>query len=342
MATIPPGGIVTVPDGGGGAGAAVTTTEIINAMWQNAQNKSSAGTAYTNAAVGYSDPAPHMTGAVLDTSYLPPVKPVLADVDPNDSEAMYNAQRDQMLALITDNFASFINEWFPHPEWYEDALGWCHEAFTAGGSGINSSVEQQLWERARARILADSERAKDEVATAWANRRFPLPPGALTNQTNQISLDAGRKLAESSRDIAIKSFDTEIENVRFAVTKVLDQRKIALDATGDYIKTIMLAPDTAMKLATGLANIRTELSRSLVQLYSAEVAAAEPRIRLAITDAQLRQGAAEANLRSDMNSLENKVRAFMAAAQMLGSQASAGLNAINAQSSISGTDSSSV
>lgn len=343
MATIPPGGIVTVPDPiTGGAGAPVTTTQVINAMWENAQNKSAAGDARVGQAISLADPAPQMVTPVLDTSYVPPTKPDLPEDNPLDGEAMYNAQRDQMLTLITNSFTDFINTYFPNPQFYEDALDWCHDAFTTGGTGLNADVEQQLWERGRARILGDSERAEDEAMASWANKRWPVPPGALTNQINQIRLDAGRKLAEQSRDISIKSFDTEIENVRFAVKEVLDQRKVALDAAGDYIKTIMLGPQTAMQLATGLANIRTELSRSLVALYSAEVTALEPRIRLAIADADLKFRGAQANLQAQIQSIEEKVRAAIAGAQMVAQQASAGLNAINAQASISGQDVSNI
>lgn len=341
MATIPPGGIVTIPDGTGGAGAAITTTQIINAMWQNAQGKSTAALAYSKDAADAASPAPHMLGATLDTSYLAPVKPDLPTDNPLDAESLYNGQRDQMINLITGSFTGFINEWFPNPQFYEDALGWCHRSLQDGGSGINAFVEQQLWERGKARILSDTARLEDEATSTWANRRFPHPPGALVNQLQQINLEASRKLAEQSRDISIKSFDTEIENVRFAVKEVLDQRQVALNAAGDYIKTLMLGPQTAMQLATGLAGIRSELARSLVAMYSAEVTAAEPRIRLAITDAQLRQSAAEANLRSDMASIDAKVRALMAAMQALAQQAAAGLNAINSSASISGQDSTS-
>lgn len=341
MATIPPGGIVTIPDGTGGAGAAITTTQIINAMWENAQNKSTAALDASREAADAASPAPHMQGAALDMSYLPPVKPTLSDDNPLDAQALYDAKSAEMQALITDNFRSFIEEWFPNPQFYEDALGWCHRAFTDGGTGLNAYVEAQLWQRGKARILADTARLEDETTNTWANRRFPQPPGAMLNQLQQINLEAGRKLAEQSRDISVKSFDTEIENVRFAVGRVLDERKVALGSAGDYIRTIMLGPQTAMQLATGLAGIRSEVSRNLVAMYSAESAAAEPRIRLAITDAQLRQAAAEANLRSDMASIDAKVRALMAAMTTLAQQAAAGLNAINAQSSISGSDTTS-
>lgn len=341
MATVPPGDIVTIPDGTGGAGAAITTTQIINGLWRNAQSKSTAALAQADAAVAAADPAPHMLGAPLDTSYLPPLKPELPSDNPLDAESLYNSQRDQMLNMITGNFASFINQWFPNPQFYEDALGWCHTALQSGGSGINTYVEQQIWERGKARILSDTARLEDEATSTWANRRFPQPPGALVNQLQQINLEASRKLAEQSRDISIKSFDTEVENVRFAVKEVLDQRQVALNAAGDYIRTLMLGPQTAMQLATGLAGIRSELARNLVAMYTAEVTAAEPRIRLAITDAQLRQSANEANLRSDMASIQLKVQALMEAMKTLAQQAATGLNAINAQAQISGSDTTS-
>lgn len=330
------------PDITDGGGAAQVTVDVINAMWKNAQSKSDAGAANVAQAIALADPAPQLLPVALDKSYIPPGSPTLPNDDPNNGEALYNTQRDQMIAMVTSNFRSFIDEYFPNPEFYENALDWCGRAINQGGTGINTSVESALWQRGRARILGDSERAAAEAEQGWANRRFPLPPGALANQLNQISLDAGRKLAEVSRDVAVKSFETEIENVRFAVKEVLDQRKVALDATGDYIRTLMLGPQTAMQLATGLSNIKSDVARNLVALYSAQTAALQPRVQLAITDANLKLEAAKANLQAVASSVDAKVRAALAGAQLVASMASAGINAIGGRASISGSDSSSV
>ncbi len=338
-----PGDIVTVPDPvTGGAGAAVTTTEVINAMWRNAQEKSAAGDARVGQAITIADPAPHLVAPYLDKSYLPPLPPELIPENPNDAEARYNATRDQLIALITSQFRGFIDEFFPRPDLFEDAMDWCGRAINNGGTGLNPAVEAQLFERAKARIQRDTERQRDESMTTWANRRWKLPPGSLNSSLVQIELEGGRKLAEANRDIWIKSFDTEIENVRFAVQRVLEQRKVALDAAGDYIRVIMQGPTVAMQLTTGLAGLRTEFARSMTALYSAQVTALEPIVRLNITDAQLQLDAAKANLQSDANTLDAKVRAALAGAQMVASMATAGINAINAQASISGNDSSSV
>ena len=153
---------------------------------------------------------------------------------------------------------------------------------------------------------------------------------------------AMKTLSASSRDIAVKSFETEIENVRFAVSALLDWRKAALDAALKYINALAGAPDIAMKLATGMAQIKSELARALTALYQAEIAALEPEVRMAITNAELKQRASDANLKASVDTLQAKVQTAMSAVQMLATQAAAGINAIGARASISGGDSSSI
>lgn len=325
----------------GGGGAAQVTVDIVNNMWDNAQKQTDRTSALVAQAIALADPAPTMAVPEIPDVYEPPPAPELPPNDPDDGENLYDAKRAEMEQLISNSFSTFLNQYFPLDASFTEACDWLSRAI-AGGTGIDPVVEQQLWERGRARVLSDSERAKDEAMATWAHRRFPLPPGALTSQVNLINLDAGRKLAEISRDIAIKSFDTEIENIRFAVAQALDLRMKAVNAAGDYIKTIMLGPQTAMQLATGLTGLRTELARTLVQMYSAQVTAAEPVVRLAIAQGDLTARALQTNVQIAQAGIDAKVRAGVAGAQMAASQASAGINAINAQAQISGNDSSQV
>jgi hypothetical protein len=215
-------------------------------------------------------------------------------------------------------------------------------AITQGGTGINANVENALWQRARAKILGDSERAENEAMSMWANKRFPLPPGVLVGLMNTIGLDTGRKLAEQSRDISIKSFDTEIENVRMSVKLALDQRKIALDAMGDYIKTMMMAPATAKDLAVGLSQLHSEAAKTMVAMYAAQINGYQAVSQISIADATLKQSAQKANLDSQVNSVNERVKAALQGAQMFGTQAASGFNAVSGQAQISGMDTSQV
>ncbi|WPG35300.1 hypothetical protein [Variovorax sp. EBFNA2] len=334
--------IVTVPDPiTGGAGAAVTTTQVINAMWDNSQTRTNESNARIATGLGDIGPAPIIGVPVLDKSYVPPLPPQLQDPNIMNGEAMYNTQLQKLVNLIGQGIADFFQNYFPLGP-YDQAVEWLRKAIVDGGTGINAGVEQQLWQRGKARVLEESMEAEDNLTAGWAARGYPLPPGALVHGLQRIQLDRSRKLAEISRDIAIKSFDTEIENVRFAVLQTLDLRSKAMSAMADYIRTLMMGPQTAMQLATGLAGLELDVNRSMVALYSAEVQALQPRVQLAIEDARLQAGTNEANQRSIVATAQARADLAKASAQMLGSQASAGINAINASSSISGGDSSAV
>lgn len=341
-APIPPGGIVPVPDPiSGGAGAAITTADIVNAMWANAQAKLTAALNYNATANADAATPPQMTGVSLDMSYLPPLPPQLTASSLADMEALYGSSRDQIEAMITNSFAAFIAQWFPNPQYYNDAMSWCDNAIVNGGTGINTAVEQALWQRGRDRIMTDSLREQDEVQSTWANRRWPTPVGALRKAMTIIGLEAGRKLGEVNRDIAIKSFEQEIENVKFAVTTVVDQRKVALDAAIEYVRLVVSGPTVAMQLATGLAGLENDFARTLTSLYQAEVTALQPKIQLQLAQANLQLEVGKSNLASLIAGMEDRVKSALGAMQILGSVSSAGINAIQAGSSISGSDSTS-
>lgn len=345
MATnpIPPGGIVSVPDpSGGGAGAPVVTSQIINAKWEN-------GVLWFNRAFEFGDDAvaaigiaPQMIAPTLDKSYVPPVAPSLSFDDPNAAMAYFDAKNAELSALIDNTFQSMLEQTFPDMGYISAALAWCNRAVTQGGTGINTSVETALWERARARVAQESDRAVAEVENKFARAGWPLPPGAMLHQTALVRQDGRNKLAEASRDIAVKSFDAELENVRFAVKGVMDQYIQALAAVGDYVKTIMLGPQISMQLATSMAGLKNEAARTLTALYTAQTAALEPRVRLAITDAEIQAQAATANLRAKSDSSQMRAQVALANLRMMGDSAAASFNGIGAGASISGNDSTGV
>jgi hypothetical protein len=339
---VEPGDIVSVPDPStGGAGAPVIVSQIVNAKWRNAFELVNKAFELGDNAVGLSTPAPQMPYTVLDKSYLPPLPPTLPNIDPNEGKTIYDDSRAEIDVLIQSGYGTFLTTYFPDGPFYQKALDWLSKALD-GGTGINAAVEQQLWERDKARVLGLATQSEKTTFASFANRGFPVPPGAMVGQITQIRLGALKELAGQSRDIAVKSFDAELENVRFAVSTSIDLRKSALQAAGDYIRTLILGPQTAVQLATSLAGLKTALAQALTAMYSAQVAAVEPFVRLNITDAQLHAEADQANLRSKNSTQESLTRAALANANMVGGIAASSLNGINAGASISGSDSSSV
>lgn len=333
--------IVTVTGAASSVGGpALMVPEIFNGVWDASIQKTSAAQAAVNSAIAEARTTPHLAEVPLESPYTLPDRPDIGGLDYNEARNLYETIRQTLEAAISDKLDHFLLTYFPSGGYYDRAIAWIDDVLTNGGSGIRPDVEQQLWERARGRILSDSARAEAETLATWSDRRFPLPPGALTNQIGMIRIEAGRKLAEQSRDIAIKSFEAELENTRFAVQQALSARTAAISAAGDYIKTIMMGPQIASELAMGQVNSRIQIAQALTQMYATEVAAQEPLARFAITDAELKTRVGEANMRAQVTSLEQRVQAAMGYASMLGTQAAAALNALHAGAQISGSTTS--
>lgn len=332
--------IVTVPVGIGN-GPAVQNAQVINAKWNNATNWFAQAFAFGDAMKADVGTAPGITAPSLVagiTAVEPPEG--LSFDDPNAAMAYFDEKNGELSALIDEAFQKILGVAFPDMSLMADAMAWCKRAINGGGTGINTTVEAALWERGRARIIVQAERDVASTQEKYARTGWPLPPGAMLHEAAMIRQDSRNKLAEVSRDIAIKSFDTEIENVRFAVKTVGDLFGQALNAVGEYVKTVMMGPQVAAQLATSMSGLKNEASRTLVALYQAQSAALDPFVRMNITDAELKERAAEANLRAKMETASLRAQAVLANVKMVGDAAAASFNGIS--SGVSNTVSTSI
>lgn len=331
--------IVTLPDGV--TGPALQTTQIINAKWEMAQEWYRNASGFSRDTVATVGTAPHYTAPTLNQSFTPAEVPKdLSFDDPDAAMAYFDAKNSELSALIDGAFRRIMGIAFPDMSLMVTALGWCNRAITQGGTGINESVESALWERGRVRVLREAERDLASVQERYARSGWPLPPGAMLHEAALIRQGSRDKLAEASRDIAIKSFETEVENVRFAVKTVMDQFAQAINSVGDYVKTVMLGPQVAAQLSSNMTSLKNDAARTLVSLYQAQNTALEPFIRLSITDAELKGRAGEANLRAQLETAQLRAQAALAQVKMVGDAAAASLNGIGA--GVSNTMSSSV
>lgn len=321
--------IVTIPDGV--TGPALQTTQIINAKWDNAQAWFSQAFDLGNRVQATVGTAPQILapGRREPIELVPPPGELAFD-DPDEAAALFGAKNAELSAIVDRAFSKMIEIAFPDRVLFADALTWCSRAINEGGTGINHAVEAALWERGRARILKQADRDMASTQEKYARAGWPLPPGAMFHDVAMIRQDSRDKLAEQNRDIAIKSFEAELENVRFAITTTGDLFTKAMQAASDYVRTVMLAPQTALQLVSALSGMKSDAARTLVSLYQAQNAALEPLIRMDIADAELKARAAEANLRAQTETAQVRVQTALASLKMVGDAAAASLNGIGA------------
>lgn len=309
--------------------------QIINQALETANAKSQEASEFSDAAVtasmGFSSASfggVNFTPAAVEPPVTIPRN--AAGVD----GALYGSTYDQIITDLSDKFANFFSEYFPNEcDYLQEAQAKLCEMLD-GGSGIPAHVENQIWQRDRSRVLEDVGRARDDVLATFASRGFPLPPGAAAHTMRLAEVDASNKIAQQSRDVAIKHVEILIENIKFAVQQALDYRIKGIQAAGEYIKVLALGPEIAMKLATSAAGAQAQLITAASSYYRNRIAIEELKLDAAKFSAGTKAEMAMNNVREFSQRLKARTDTLSAAARAAGDQAAAALNAVHASAQI--------
>ena len=309
--------------------------QIINQALEVGQAKSDEASNYASQAVtassGFSSFAPQ--SVVFSPGNVEPPVTIPTNAAGVDG-ALYDSTYGQIITDLSGKFAGFFSEYFPNEcEYLEKAQAQLCEILD-GGSGIPAHVENQIWQRDRSRVLEDVNRARDDVLSTFAARGFPLPPGAAAHTMRLAEVDANNKIAQQSRDVAIKHVEILIENIKFAIQSALDYRIKGIQAAVDYIKVMALGPEIAMKLATSAAGAQAQLISAASQYYRNRIAVEELKLDVAKFNADARNEAGMNDVREFSNRLRARVETLSAAARAAGDQAAAALNAVHASAQV--------
>lgn len=328
--------IVTVPTGND---YSRMTAELINASWDQAIGKQSAfETKISNAAGTYLDETtpPSMTAAQVSPipTVAEPAVDIPATASTTDIMNLYDTKYLELVQLLSDKFVAFRTTYFPDEQNAYTAAEDSLQAALASNTYIPAAVQDQIFTDERDRVLAEADRAQADVLATFANRRFPLPPGAATSAVLQIQQTAQDKIAEAGRKITAMS----VEQYRFVVEKTLGLREKAMDAAIDYIKALASGPDMASRLINVGYDAQSKLISAAASFYNARTEAAKLTHSAYQHNADLTQDAAKENLRSELTIIEDKLRALLAEAQALAQMATSLFNNLHAQAGVSASD----
>lgn len=243
----------------------------------------------------------------------------------------YDAMVTDAIDKLSNLFGAYISYYFPDDNATNvHAEAWLQKALTTGGTGIDQTLEAQFWENDRSRILADTTRAVADATDAWAAKRFPLPSGALAGITARLQRDSLKELAASSRAIALKQADMELQNVRFAIEASQKLRQTALSTAVDYIKALASSITVAQNLAVTQADAQNGLIRAAADFYNARINAKSLLLKRDATDAEFEQEASKVNYQGDLALIEDKIKMLVAQAEAIAHMAAAAINNLHA------------
>lgn len=320
--------------------AAINQVEQIISNALNTANAQVAnGGGYTNTAMGVADRYlvdPYIIPDLVDPFSVSAVPNFAPDEDLSQLfQADYDSALAQYLDLMGQKLGSFLADWFP--DFTGDmrlAEEWLAKAIRDGGTGLNPTVENAIWERSRARELAEAHRMEQEAIAAVAARGFFLPTGVLAARLQEVQQAASDKISTHARDVAIKAFEAELENVKFAVEQQLSHRVKVLQAAGEYMKTWMLAPQTAVDRAKNVVLTRNELWRAAAAYYETLIRADQTRLEYIKLKAGSNENELTRTTRMTLEALDKKVAAAIAGVNQAASAASAALSSLNSMAQV--------
>lgn len=309
--------------------------QVISQALAVAAQKSNEASSFANQAVsassGFASFSPQ--SIVFNPGNIEPVVSIPRSAAGVDS-ALYNSTYGQIVGDLTAKFSQFFTDYFPNECDYLTAAQRSLCDMLNGGRAIPLHVEDQIWQRDRSRVLNEVGRVQQEIIAGSAARGFPLPSGAAQYAIHMAQQDAQNKIAQQSRDVAIKHVDILIDNIKFAVQNALDYRIKGIQAAGDYIKTIALGPELATRLATSAAGAQAQLISAASQYYRNRISVEELKLEVAKFNADARNDVGMNDVREFSNRLRARAETLAAAARAAGDQAAAALNAVHASAQV--------
>ena len=136
-----------------------------------------------------------------------------------------------------------------------------------GGTGLMPAIEQQLFERSRAREDRTASKASREAIDLFAARGFVAPPGALQAQLNMVSENNQLQVNALQRETMLKIADVEIENMRFSVTQGLAAEQILVNIFNNYAQRSFEVAKFTVESLLAVYNTKVSIFNALMQSY---------------------------------------------------------------------------
>lgn len=324
MSTLIPTVTIPLPAGIDANPASAFTSGALKSVIETAWNSGSVvGNVYMdkmaaiNGTGGYLDTVgtPTVTAGTVGAPTLnEPAVNIPSTVDTTGIYGEYKTQYLELVALLSDKYSAFQASYFPNDSAdYTAVQSWLEAAVANPNAGLPLAVQQQMLEDDRGRILAEATRATEEVLGSFAARRYPLPPGAAASAVLQIQQKAQDGIAESSRKIAIMA----VEQMKFAVEKLINCRQMAMTSAMDYIKALASGPDMAGRLVNIGYDAQSKLISSASQFYNSRISAQELAAKVSQFNVSTGLEAAAKNQAAELSLVEQRIKSLLSEAQVL-------------------------
>lgn len=269
--------------------------------------------------------APPNTASGFTISAVEPDIPVVAD-----ATLSYEANLDKIIKLLSDQLANFFSTYYPlASDAFDEAQAWMVNVITNGGTGINTSIESQTWQRARDRVITDGTRVENQIVTGYAAKGIPLPAGSMLKKIDESRFAQAAATGNQATEIAAKQLEIEIETVRFAVENAISSRFQAMQAAADYIRAIATAPASAVDVAKINTDAQATMMSAAASWYNSRLNRDEIILKSKLADSSALLDLWKGQKGFAVDAASTDASALASAASAYGQSAAAALSSLN-------------
>lgn len=178
-----------------------------------------------------------------------------------------------------------------------------------GESALPLAIERALFERGRGRIEQETAASIEQLYEDFAARGFMQPPGMLTARIDAARQAGQSRLAEYSREVAIKQYEESLANMRLAVQQGIALEGVAINLHTEEQRLALQAAQFLRESAIAVLNARITAFNARLQAYQTEAQVFAERIRAELAKVELFRAQIEGErARGEIN--EQRVRLY--------------------------------
>jgi hypothetical protein len=226
----------------------------------------------------------------------------------------------------------------------------------AGGTGLDATVEAELWARFLQRKETENAKLYLDAENYFAARGFDLPPGALSGRLNEISIEIARANGIANNDIAIEQAQLAQKNTQFyldtawkSAVGILAEEAARLvmynkSLTDQYLAEVESAKAEIAKYVSIIEAITKRIGAE-VEVYKADIMlggllvdadykTAELKVRMAIADAEVKIKEMGLSIEEARGLLTLQLESTKSAVSVLGQVCASALTSVNASAAL--------
>lgn len=204
-------------------------------------------------------------------------------------EGAFRGKTSEMITVIDGLVDAMLTKRNPQYAAQMAAIETQLTRYLAGGTGLNSSVENAIYERARGKNNAEALRVRNSAYDEAAGRGFTIPTGALLAITQAARQAGADNNSRAANEIVVMQAEMEQKNLQFAVTTSTGLRTAMVQATLSYCQNLVSINGQALDYAKSVLSAVIEVYNTQVRMYGqqleaykAEAAAYDVKVRAAM------------------------------------------------------------